>query len=144
MASRDTRFRETNKRLQSEINYRALGLHMRDVRKARNFTQDEVCEILDMDPKYYSTLENGKNRISLTRFIQFAWELGASADFLISGCHPKLMTDAPKLTCGCEERRLLSEMLDQCSNEMIQTMYSICKVVFTSGVQSVGVKGIDE
>ena len=77
--------------------------------------------------KYYAALEAGTESISLSRLIQFICLMQSSSDTLLAGCHP----DYPPLhTCQenvCHERILLNKLLDQCSDELIRTLYVIAQ-----------------
>ena len=48
------------------INFKILGNHIRAERKARNLTQEQLAEILDVATIYISRIENGALRPSLT------------------------------------------------------------------------------
>lgn len=126
--ARNMDYREQNKRLQSEINYRIIGSHMREVRKQCGLTQKALAEYMGVDTNYYGSLETGANRISFPRFIQFMAITNAAADYLLMGCHQGLI-NTEGISCICKERQLLEKLLDSCSNETIKIIYALCKAL---------------
>lgn len=128
--ARNMDYREENKRLQAEINYRVIGTHMQEIRTRCGLTQRALAERMGIDTNYYGSLETGINRISFPRFIQFMTLTNADADYLLTGSHKGLAPKADRLTCACEERYLLDQLLDRCSNDAIQKIYIICKTLY--------------
>ena len=66
-----TDYRMVNKQLSAEIDYKALGHHMRDARRHCKLTQAEIAEKMKLGVKYYAALEAGTANINLLRLIQF-------------------------------------------------------------------------
>ena len=124
---KNTEYLAVNKQLQSEIDYRVIGRHMQAIRQKCGMTQAVVAEKMKLGVKYYAALEAGTESISLSRLIQFICLMQSSSDTLLAGCHP----DYPPLhTCQenvCHERILLNKLLDQCSDELIRTLYVIAQ-----------------
>ena len=124
---KNTEYLAVNKQLQSEIDYRVIGRHMQAIRQKCGMTQAVVAEKMKLGVKYYAALEAGTESISLSRLIQFICLMQSSSDTLLAGCHP----DYPTLhTCQenvCHERILLNKLLDQCSDELIRTLYVIAQ-----------------
>ena len=100
---------------------------MQAIRQKCGMTQAVVAEKMKLGVKYYAALEAGTESISLSRLIQFICLMQSSSDTLLAGCHP----DYPPLhTCQenvCHERILLNKLLDQCSDELIRTLYVIAQ-----------------
>ena len=42
-----------------------LGMRIREIREQRKMTQEKLSELVDIDPKHLSRIENGKNYPSL-------------------------------------------------------------------------------
>lgn len=127
--ARNMDYREQNRRLQKEIDYRSIGAHMQEVRNQCGLTQKALAERMGVESHYYGSLETGANRISFARFIQFMTLTNAAADYLLMGCHKDLTPNIERLTCVCEERHLLDQLLDRCSNETIKVIYAMCKTL---------------
>lgn len=128
--ARNMEYREENKRLQSEIDFRLMGVRMREVRLKSGLTQKALAEQMGLDTNYYGTLETGANRISMSRFIQFLGITKASADYLLTGVHADITGDDERLSGACEERRLLEGLLDHCANDTIRTIYAMAKALY--------------
>lgn len=50
-----------------KISYIAIGINIQAARKSLGLTQEQVAEILELSPNYYSQLERGVKKVSLTR-----------------------------------------------------------------------------
>lgn len=120
-------YRAGLKQLQLEIDYKVLGRHLQTVRKKHGITQVAIAEQMKVGEKYYTTLESGKGRMSLARLIQFICITHASADYLLSGTHAgyPLQFSYPKNSC--ERRDKLNRILDQCSEDTIETLCTIAE-----------------
>lgn len=120
-------YRTGLKQLQFEIDYKVLGRHLQIARKKHGITQVAIAEQMKVGEKYYSTLEAGKGHISLARLIQFICITHASADYLLSGTHAgyPLQFSYPKNSF--ERRNELNRLLDQCSEDTIETLYTIAE-----------------
>ena len=55
-----------------------LGNRIRELRKARAFTQEQVAERLEISRQRYARIENGTNNITLEILIKLAEILGVS------------------------------------------------------------------
>ena len=60
-----------------------LGKRIKAARRRRGLSQMELSEVLDCTPNHVSYIENGTRGMSLTKFVQLANALGASADGLL-------------------------------------------------------------
>lgn len=124
---KNTEYRAVNKQLQSEIDYKVIGRHMQATRQRNGMTQAIVAEKMKLGVKYYAALEAGTENISLSRLIQFICIMQSSSETLLAGCHPDY---PPKHICSenvCHERILLNKLLDQCSDDLIKTLYVIAQ-----------------
>lgn len=125
--SSDTQdYRTINRELKKTINFRLIGSHMQNARMQQNMTQAAIAERMHLGEKYYSLVETGKSALSLARFIQFVCLTQTSADALLTGCH----TDYPHSVHSdttSEMRRNVDCILDQCSDEMLRTIYALIK-----------------
>ena len=115
-------YRDVSRRLKSEMNFRALGQHMKSVRKQHRMTQAQVAEAMQMTKKYYASIEAGMICISLLRLIQFITLMQVSADFLLSGCHKHYPAHPTETEYHSADRQKLEKILDKCSDEQIGTI----------------------
>lgn len=120
-----TDYHKINKQLKAEIDYKAIGNHMKSVRMKRKMTQEEVAEKMKWGTKYYSSIEAGKAKISLVRLIQFIGITQISADTLLKGCYSDYPSQYASTDDVCQERLELNKLLDQCSDEIIKTVLII-------------------
>lgn len=64
--ARNMDYREENRRLQREINYRVIGEHMREVRHKCGMTQKVLAERMGMDTNYYRHAGNRSKQDQLS------------------------------------------------------------------------------
>jgi len=71
--------------MDNELNYQALGLKIREVRKSRNLSQEKLSELVGISPNYLSRVEtfNG-GVVSLPTLVKIANILSVSMDYLLS------------------------------------------------------------
>ena len=55
-----------------------LGVRIRELRKNRNLTQEQLAELVGINPKYVSSIERGKENPTLDTFIKIAESLEVS------------------------------------------------------------------
>lgn len=60
-----------------------MGDRIRVARKAKQLTQEQLAEILDVTPYYMGELERGNKTPSLDLFIKLVENLNVSADYLL-------------------------------------------------------------
>lgn len=67
------------------INYKALGIKIKEMRKRRNLSQEKLSEIVGISTNYLSRVEtcNG-GVVSLPTLVKIANALSASMDYLLS------------------------------------------------------------
>ena len=61
-------------------NREMIGKQIREYREKRGFSQDELCEIMEINRSTISKIETGKFAITIDYLVKFAWYL----DFNIS------------------------------------------------------------
>lgn len=121
--------RSFNLQLQAEIDYVTLGRHMKDVRKAKKYTQAQISEILGLKPNYYGQYETGKRHINLPRFIQFICKTQCSADALLKGCHKDYPSAVPIRQEYSESRRKINSILDKCDDALLEDLTIIVEML---------------
>jgi transcriptional regulator with XRE-family HTH domain len=60
-----------------------VGKRLREIRASRNWTQEHMAEVLDIDTNYYATVERGEKLFSLSKFAEVLNVLELSADTLL-------------------------------------------------------------
>ena len=74
---------ETN----TTIDYRKIGVHLKDARKANSLSQAQVAASLHISVCAYGNLERGSQRINLTRLIQLCELLGVAPEAFWQTAH---------------------------------------------------------
>jgi transcriptional regulator with XRE-family HTH domain len=53
-----------------------LGLRIKEIRKLKGYTQSELAEAIEVDPKHLSRIESGVNYPSMVALVKMANKLG--------------------------------------------------------------------
>ncbi len=62
------------------------GERIRQLRKARGMTQEQVAMKLNIGDRYLRKIENGENGPSIDTLVEIAALFGVSLDYIIMGC----------------------------------------------------------
>lgn len=103
-----------------KIDYKLIGQRIRDVRKSKNITQDELAEKMDVSVVYLSRVERGSTSINLPRLAQISEILCVSIEYLIAGSVRSSKTYLNKE---------LAEILKNCTPAKQRLVYEIAKMV---------------
>lgn len=68
-----------------DLDFRAIGLKIRERRKHQGLTQEYVANQLDVNPSHVSNIECGHAKPSLTTLVRIANILQCSADYFLEG-----------------------------------------------------------
>lgn len=63
-----------------EIDLKAVGTRIRKIRKAMHMTQEGIAERTEITGQYWSMIETGRERGSITTYIQIVRALGITLD----------------------------------------------------------------
>lgn len=69
----------------SDLNFKAIGLKIKERRIAQGITQEFIAIQLDVNPSHISNIECGRANPSLTALVKIANILHCSVDYFISG-----------------------------------------------------------
>ncbi len=102
-----------------EINYKKLGLKIKEKRKKLGYTQESLSEKLNLSVSHLSHIENGSAKVSLNTLVNIANILNLSLDELFSidfsnnfiSENIKDINEFLK-NCSKEEKKLLFENLN--------------------------------
>ncbi len=103
-----------------EIDYKVIGQRIKDARKGRGWSQEQLSEQLDVTTVYISRVERGSTQINLKRLVQIGNVLNASIEYLIGGALPKNHNYL---------NRELYEVLLNCSPDKQRLIYNIAQIV---------------
>lgn len=67
------------------LNFKAIGLKIKERRQAQGITQEFIADQLDVNPSHISNIECGRANPSLTALVKIANILQCSVDYFISG-----------------------------------------------------------
>lgn len=69
----------------AELDFKQIGLKIKERRQDQGLTQEFVANKLDVNPSHISNIEGGRAHPSLTALVKIANILQCSVDFFISG-----------------------------------------------------------
>ena len=97
------------------INFETVGKRIKEVRKQKAMSQDELAERADLSSQYISQIETGRKKGSLPTYNKLAKALGVSIDELTGSISEgsRVLSDVDLILqdCSKEERELLVEVL---------------------------------
>jgi transcriptional regulator with XRE-family HTH domain len=105
---------------QLEINYKRLGATIKEARKLKQMTQEELAEKTNLSPTHISNIETGKAKVSLVALLSISNELGYSIDNFLDG-----NIDNSKVLYGQE----FSEKLKSCTHSETRIILDVVDVL---------------
>ena len=69
----------------TDLDFKEIGLKIKERRKAVGITQEAIANILDVNASHVSNIECGRANPSLTALVKIANILHCSVDYFISG-----------------------------------------------------------
>ena len=114
-----------------EINYALIGKRIRETRKQRGLSAEELAEIADLSTVYISYIENAKRKPSLESLIKISNALEITIDELLYGnllYNPtEYQTDIDLLMADCTstEKRYIFEVLSAIKKQFYESMIGI-------------------
>lgn len=88
----------------NNIDYKAVGLKIREIRNSKNITQEYLADKIDISLSHISNIENGKKKVSLTALILICNELNVTLDYVLGN----VMTDTKSMI----EHEILNQIKD--------------------------------
>lgn len=68
-----------------ELDYKAIGVRVKNFRKERNLTQEKLAELIDVSVPYMSNIETGKKKLSMQVLVNLSCALDVTPDELLLG-----------------------------------------------------------
>ena len=97
------------------IDFETVGKRVKEVRKQKGISQEELAERADLSAQYISQIETGRKRGSLPTYNKLAKALDVSIDELTGSYSEsgRVLSDVDLILQDCteEERKLLVEIL---------------------------------
>lgn len=69
----------------TDLDFKAIGLKIKERRQAVGITQERIADVLDVNPSHISNIECGRANPSLSALVKIANILQCSVDYFISG-----------------------------------------------------------
>lgn len=102
------------------IDYELIGKRIRDARRKKGWSQEELSEEIDVAVAYLSRIETGTAQINLKRLIQISQALDEPIEKIISGTIPTQENYLDKD---------LYDILIKCTPAKQKLIYNIAKIV---------------
>lgn len=106
--------------MQQEIDYRKLGMRIKNMRAGRGLTQDMLAEMVSCNTSHISNIENNHTKVSLNVLLAIANALHTSIDYLLS--------DQYENTSLALDNEILRSIKD-CSNDKKEKVLKIIKIL---------------
>ena len=105
------------------LDYKVIGQRLKNARVAKNLTQEDLAEQIDISVAFLSRVERGNSHINLKRLNQLCRLLDVSEGYILNGASSNSTNYLDKE---------FSELLKGCSSEKQRLIYDIAKVIAES------------
>lgn len=102
------------------LDYNVIGQRIKQARLAKNLTQEDLAEKIDISVAFLSRVERGNSHINLKRLNQLCGLLDVSEGYILNG--------ASSNSENYLEQEF-SELLKQCSPEKQRLIYNIARTI---------------
>ena len=102
------------------LDYSVIGSRIKQARLAKNMTQEDLADQIDISVAFLSRVERGNSHINLKRLSEFCTILKVSEGYILSGVSDK------------NEKYLYNEfndILKKCSPEKQKLIYKLSQVI---------------
>ncbi len=106
-----------------DIDYKAIGLRIRAIRKDLGITQQKLAEMANLSDTNISHIERGATKLSLPSLVAIANALGTTPDNLLMES-----VDKSEPMIKAEFARLF----ENCTKKEYKMLYDICKAALDS------------
>ena len=105
------------------IDYSVIGSRIKQARLAKNMTQEDLADKIDISVAFLSRVERGNSHINLKRLQQLCSILDVSEGYLLSGTSEDSKNYLNKD---------FQELLEKCNPEQLKLIYNLAKTVVES------------
>lgn len=95
----------------NELDFVAIGMNMKNIRKQRGITQEQLADMTGLSKVHISNMENAYTKVSLTAIVRIASVLKTSVDQILGRC------DAPR-----DYTVEIGEIMDGCDDSKARVM----------------------
>ena len=106
-----------------DIDYKIIGQRIREERKKKGWSQEQLSEAIDVTTVYISRIERGSSQVNLKRLAQISRVLNTSLEYLIEGT----VTNVPNYL----DKELYKTLIN-CSPAKQRLIYNIAQIVSNS------------
>lgn len=105
------------------LDYNIIGSRIKQARLAKNYTQEELAEKIDISVAFLSRVERGNSHINLKRLNQICGLLDVSESYLLNGASSNSENYLDKE---------FAELLKNCSPQKQRLIYNVAKTIAES------------
>ena len=105
------------------LDYNVIGARIKQARLAKNYTQEDLAEKIDISVAFLSRVERGNSHLNLNRLDQICNLLDVSESYLLSGASSNSESYLDKE---------FSDLLKKCSPEKQKLIYKVAKTIAES------------
>ncbi len=105
------------------LDYNIIGARIKQARLAKNYTQEDLAEKVDISVAFLSRLERGYSKINLTRLNQICGLLDVTEGYVLNGAS----SDSNNYL-----EKEFAELLKNCSPEKQRMIYNVAKTIAES------------
>ncbi len=105
------------------LDYNVIGARIKQARLAKNYTQEDLAEKIDISVAFLSRVERGNSHLNLNRLDQICNLLDVSEAYLLSGASSNSESYLDKE---------FSDLLKKCSPEKQKLIYKVAKAIAES------------
>lgn len=102
------------------LDYNVIGSRIKQARIAKNLTQEDLAEQIDISVAFLSRVERGNSHINLKRLNQICGLLDVTEGYLLNGASSNSQNYLDKE---------FAELLKSCSPEKQKLIYNVAKVI---------------
>lgn len=105
------------------LDYNIIGSRIKQARLAKNYTQEDLAEKIDISVAFLSRVERGNSHINLKRLDQICNLLDVSEAYILNGASNNSQNYLDKE---------FAELLKKCSPEKQKMIYNVAKTIAES------------
>jgi len=102
------------------LDYNIIGSRIKQARLAKNYTQEDLAEKIDISVAFLSRVERGNSHINLKRLNQICNLLDVSESYVLTGASSNSQNYLDKE---------FAELLKNCSPEKQRLIYNVAKTI---------------
>jgi len=97
-----------------------IGARIKEIRNKKGITQEQLSERMEINPKYLSSIERGKENPTLNTLIKLSESLGVD----LSEIFRFIQIEDP-----AERKSLIISILDESDNEQLKLIFKILSAI---------------